>query len=984
MAWGSRGQGTEEGSAGGQRPVAWPELRALIARRVPEPVLRRLAYVPADRLAPLRPRLKALRTELRAALKTGDRAAHDEAYGQLAPLYLAGILCSGEPAETLDWLTSPVLRDAAWQHPDGSSREPELRRILLALLLEHRDGVWQRELAGRLAQWLPAGGDPRRWELVDGLAAWSGARPAANDGYVVGWVKRGSAVYRDHLERRLDVREWFAEQGWRPPVRHHATLLEWLRAQPRLRELVPRLFEVADLGTEFDDEDSDRVGPQNQWASALALLADEGTLDRAELIDLCLAKLLRGDRPGNLRGFLLLAERLAPSADEIAARLASYVALAGRGAGTSARFAQSALKELDAAGRLGCVTLAEVSKAMLARPEKSLAAAQLSWVDTAIRRDRGAAPELLRAVATAFEHPAVTVQERAVRVAIRHLKHLGPEEAARLRESADKLDAMLRDEALRVFDSHTGAETRAEAAAPSPAAEVGDTGAQGDPGHGRHAAPSAAQQVAAALPVYHPPTPPRPVEDVWELIELFSTLLADGAAGANQDAQQIERLLDAVVAQHDIDTVTLSDAAEPLVERFPADGLDAWDQREAAGALRCLLHALQGRDLRSVTVMNEMYGGGGGRATAPDWALLYRIYELVESLGRTRVPCLLAAPTHGDGSIDPGVLRLRLERYERSDAEPLPCDLEQSLLRVPVEDAQEILAASPLLATAAGKELAALFAWGEGVLPVFERFVIRRAGARDTDPVGAGRADTVRAPRIAPRFSAFHELVASPDRPPSPITVLGRMPDPDDAALFCRDGSSAQAGLWASQLPYHPEVVAAHAMPTLYQQANDSARERNALLPLLARTAGWPGPVVHLALAYGLAAGRQENRAGAVEALVTLAARDLLDARALGALCGELWAGRMIKSNRLLLSLDAAAQSGAAREVFTLAAAALPALEPQPSVRGLADLLVLGSECARSVGIRERIPELTTLAALGRPARVAAEARRLRRILGAG
>ncbi|MGH3415131.1 MAG: DUF6493 family protein, partial [Actinocrinis sp.] len=947
MAWGSRGQGIDA-AAGGPRAdrVAWPELRGLIASRVPEPVLRRLAYVPADRLAPLRPQLKALRTELRAALKTNDRVAHDEAYGQLAPLYLAGVLCSGEPAEALDWLTSPVLRDAAWQHPDGASREPEMRRILLALLLEHRDGAWQRDLAGRLAQWLPAGGDPRRWELVDGLAAWSGARPAASDGYVVGWVKRGSEVHRDHLRRRLDVREWFAEQGWRPPVRHHATLVAWLRAQPRLRELVPRLFDVADIGTEFDDEDADRVGAQNEWAFALALLADEATLDRGELIDLCLAKLLRGDRPGNLRGFVLLIERLAPGADEIAARLATYVALAGRGAGTCAKLAQGALKELDAAGRLGSITLAEISKAVLARPEKSLAASQLSWVDTAIRRDRGAAPELLRAVATAFEHPAVTVQERAVRVAVRHLKHLDTDDAARLREAAGNLDAVLRDEALRVFDSHTGPEMRADTGPPARAAAIGDDGGgnDGGDGPGKHAAPSAAQEIPATVPAYYPPAPARPVEDVWELVELFGAVLADGASGPHQDAQQIERVLDAVVAQHELDAETLSDAVEPLVERFPAQGLDTWDLRAAGGALRCLLHALQGRDLRAVMVMDEMYAGTEPRAAAPDWALLYRVYELVENLDRTRVPCLLAAPTHGDGSIDPDVLRLRLERYERSNAEPLPCDLEQALLRVPVEDAQEILAASPLLATRAGKELAALFAWGEGVLPVFERFVIRRAAGRDTDPAGATGADAVRAPRIAPRFSAFHELVASADRPPSPITVLGRMPDPDEAGTFARDGSSAQAGLWASQLPYHPEVVAGHAVPTLYQQANDTARDRNALLPLLARTAGWPGPVVHLALAYGLAANRAENRAAAVDALVTLAARELLDARALGALCSELWVSRMIKPNRLLLSLDAAAQSGAGREVFTVVASALPSLAPQPSVRGLADLLVLGSE----------------------------------------
>lgn len=962
MAWGSEARAFDVSAT----HVEWSELRALIAERVPERVLRRLAYTPAEELAHLRPNLKSLRTQLRAALKTTDRAAHDEAYAQLAPLYLAGVLCSGDPAEALEWLTSPVLRDAAWQRPDGSSREPSMRRVLLSLLLEHRDGAWQRDLAGRLAQWLPAAGDPRRWALTDGLAAWSGAKPPLSDGYVLGWVLRGSAISRDHARGRLDVREWFAELGWRPPVRHHATLLDWLRAQPRLAEIAPRLFEVAEVGTHFDDAEPDDAAaevaqtadaapeqsraPENEWAGALAALAGEGLLDRGELLDLCLAKLLRGDRPGNLRGFVLLAERLDPSADEVSARLATFVALAGRGAGPSARLAQSALRELDAAGHLGSVTLAEISKTVLARPERNLVATQLSWVEAAVRRDRGSAPELLNAVSAAFNHPAVTVQERALRIVIRYLKHLDTEEVAQLHDAALKLDAVLRDEALRVLG--------------------------GDPdGTG-----SSSQTPPPLLPAYQPAPAPEPVRCARELVELFESVLADGVTQAS--AQDIERILDGAVAEYDRDSLALAEALQPLAARFAPEVLDPWEQRALAGALRCLLWALVGEDRRAVVVMDELYGVTQPRPVPPDRAALYRVYELVENLGRVRIPGLLATPTHGDGSIDPEVLRFRLDRYERSAAAPLPCDLEQALLRVAVEDVQTILASSALLATPAGKELAALFAWGEGALPFFERFVIRRAATAQDGETGRHRAGAVQAPRIAPRFSAFHELIGAVDRPPSPITVLARIPDPDDVNLFAWNGSSTHAALWPSLLPFHPEVIAAHAIPVLYQQANDTARDRNALLPVLAQTAGWPGPVTHLALAYGLAAGRPENRTAAVDAMVTMAARTLLDARALGALCGELWASRMIKPNRLVHALDGAAQAGARREVFSVAVSALPALVSQPSVRGLADLLVLAADCARVADLHEEVPELAGLIALEKPSRVAAEARRLRRILG--
>jgi hypothetical protein len=967
MAWGSGARAVEESDA----RVEWSELRALIAQRIPEQVLRRLAYIPADELTHVRPQLKALRSELRAALRSGDKAAHDLAYSQLAPLYLAGILCSGDPAETLDWLTSPVLRDAAWQEPDGTWREPEMHRILLTLLLDHRDRAWQRDLAGRLARWLPASGDPRRWVLVDGLAAWSGAAPTAGDGYVIGWVRRGSAVWRDHVRGRPDVREWFAEQGWRRPPTHYATLVDWLRAQSRLTELVPQLFEVADIGIElcnaeldnaaFDNTDladaepedarpgystpqpTDRPGPENEWPSALAILANEGTLDRDELLDRCLAKLLRGDQPPNLRGFVLLARQLAPDEDEIASRLATFVALAARGATPSARLAQIALKNLDAAGRLGSVTIAEVSKAVLTRPETSLVNAQLSWIEAAVHRDRGAAPALLRAAAAAFAHPAVTVQERALRLVMRHVRHLPLKEVAELHAAARELDTVLRDEALRILGGDAGGIL------------------------------SSAQTPASLLPAYHAPEPPKPLNSAAELVELFALVLADPTTAA--DTRTVENILDTAVAEYERDAHSLAEVLEPLAHRYPPEDFLSWDQREVGGALRCLLYALLGEDRRTVAVMQDLYATDAPSTPAPDRAVLYRVYELVENLGRVRIPCVLSTPTRGCGAIDPDVLRLRLERYERSHAAPLPCDLEAALLRVPIEEAQDILAGSPLLATPAGKELAALFAWGEGALPVFDRFVIRRAEAR--------------VPRIAPRFSPFHELIAAPDRPPSPITVLSRLPDPDNADLFTRKQSTAQTpppptpalALWPSLLPHHPEIIAAHAVPLLYQQTKETDSGRNALLPLLATTAGLPGAVTHLALAYGMAAARAQNRTAAVDAMITLAARRLLDARALGALCGELWAGAMVKPDRLLFSLDAATQAGARREVFAVVAGALLALAPQPEILGLADLLVLAADCAKTADLHEDVSELTALAALAKPTRVAVEARRLLRIL---
>ncbi|WP_442024974.1 hypothetical protein [Nocardia sp. 2YAB30] len=365
-------------------PIEWSELHALIAARIPQPVIQRLASIPPAELKHLRPQLKALRTELRGELRSGDIARYVTAYDQLAPLYLAGIMSSGSPAEALNWLTSSWLMDATWCLESGGSTSADYRSVLLLLLLEHRDNAWQQDLAVRLANWLPDRGDPRLWETLDGLVFWSGAVVPATDGYIVGWVRRGGNVRYQH--GYTGVREWLVQQGLRPAIPHHATLLEWLRAQPRVAEFVPRMFEVADIGTALADKHAAQFGPDNEWPKALTKLTDENALDRGELLDLCLAKLLRGERPGNLRGFVMLYEELAPTLEEIAHRLNTYIGIVAGGAGTVAKIAQSALSDLDDAGRLDREALLDIAVAVLARPEKNLATAQHSTAGLAGRR----------------------------------------------------------------------------------------------------------------------------------------------------------------------------------------------------------------------------------------------------------------------------------------------------------------------------------------------------------------------------------------------------------------------------------------------------------------------------------------------------------------------------------------------------------------------------------------------------------------------
>ncbi|WP_406238466.1 DUF6493 family protein [Nocardia sp. NBC_01009] len=907
----------------------------MIAARIPQPVIQRLASVPPAELKHLRPQLKALRTELRGELRSGDRTRYVTAYDQLAPLGLAGIMSSGSPAEALNWLTSSWLMDATWC---GGSTNANYRSVLLLLLLEHRDNAWQQDLAVRLANWLPDRGDPNLWETLDGLVFWSGAVVPATDGYIVGWVRNGGNVRYPH--GYPGVREWLVQQGLRPAIAHHATLLEWLRAQPRVAEFVPRMFEVADIGTLLADKNAAGIGPDNEWPKALTKLTDEGVLDRGELLDLCLAKLLRGDRPGNLRGFVMLYEELAPTLEEIAHRLNTYIGIVAGGAGTVAKIAQSALSYLDDAGRLDREALLDIAVAVLARPEKNLATAQLAWLDTAARRDPATAGQVLRAAATAFTHPGSAIQERAVRLVVKHAKAANAALLAELLEAASNLDAALRDSARRTL----GAEE------PSP-----HSGVEIPP-----------------LPDYRPRVMPPPIGSVWELAERFVPALADRPV----DPLDAERIMEAVVVEYNRNPQALAEALKPLTLRYPAEQLEGWEQRAVPGALRCLFDAVLGHDRRSALVMDELYRGRNGFLPAPQWATLYRTHELVEYFvsGGARIPCLLATPTGSNGSIDLAVLVQRLESYAESAAVPLPWDLEQALLRLPIEAAREIAKTDPVIAGQPNTAFVADLGAGRLKSPVFEGLVVRNIDAEQFN-------NSPNFEILVPRFGAASEPGQSPL-----YTVLTNTPDPFHVRAFAGYGGGWQgrgepSAYWPSLLPYHSEIVAAHAIPELYQQANDRSRSINPVLPLLAETSGRPGPVVHLAVAYGLAAGRPENRVAAVDAIFTLATRTLLDTEQLGVLLGDLWIGQMIKSNRLLASLNEAARAGLPREILGVVASMLPALAAQPSARGLPDLLVLGSECAAATGSPLEIPELDGLAELRKPARVAAEARRLRQIL---
>jgi hypothetical protein len=882
--------------------VTWEELRDTIVHGSVPGVAALLSATPPELLKHLVGDIKALYRQTNAELR-----ASDDSWSTMgdrpARIVVAAVMCEQTPAQVAWWirrrdLPFTLLRRAPWGSLDRS-QEGLIGEVLVA----RRDDAWLAELAARLTEALTS--PMVRWQLfglIMQLVAVSGAQVPLTDGYVLAWLAEN-------------------------PV---------LRTEPRLRELVARIFEVPGAA-EF----------LSTWSSipeTLAELTAEGVLDRAAMLDGCTAKLLRDDTIGNLRGFHRLHDAIDPTADEVGARLPTYLGMIASSHSATAKRAQAALKALDADKPLESATLAELSVAVFTRPEANLATTQLAWIGAAIGRDPAAAPELLSTLTTAFGHRAIAVQQRALRFAAKHLKPnrtsktvvVDDELRSRLREAAGLLDPVLAPEARAVFGA--GPDETAASASTS--------------------APGSAPEVDAPQ-AYQPPPRSVPIDSVEELAEAFAPVLAQYDA----DVAQAERIMAAVArfAHHDRSAFT---ALAPLAARYPAlEGSSlSWARWQVPGALQLLFLAALDRTPLPRGTTGELASWRPGAAKV----MLVRIYELADAIVTDRpAPCLLATPTESNGAIDPQAFLDRLAEYHACAAEPMRRDLEQALVRLPPDPGPAVRAA-----------LAGLRPL-PGTFPDFAGFYIRRR--EDEIAYDPYRETILPAP---PRAARFADRVGIHTKARPGLSVYhDLLPERSFADFHGASAPEVPAGDWPLLLPHHPDVVAAHAMRLLLAEAMDTARIPS-VFPQLAETAGIPGPVAHAALAYGMVARTPENRIAAVDGLLILAARGLLDPATLGLHIGQLLGAGMIKPNRLIPSLDDAARGGAAREIVAVAAAAIAELADVPQARGLPDLLLLAARYAgQAGGPPVAFPRLDELAALAKPARVAQEAKRLSLIL---
>jgi hypothetical protein len=859
---------------------------------------------------------------------------------RIAALRVAGAGCLSGADTVARWLTRRDLR--TW---DEQRTTTELLRVLRA-----RRVPWLAELPGRLAARLPTDEwDGHRWRLVAELARSTGLRDLqlpTSDGFVLGWA----------WSQRSDGR-----------------LADTLAADPFFDALVSYLLEADGAGGLFAWSGSRWMPSTASWPLALAVLAGSGRLERGQLLDRCLGRLLQGGSAAGLRGFLLLHEALDPTLDEVAARTRDYARLLADGPSRVATCAQRALRRLDDAGRLEMDRLLEVSRAVLVRPEKQLVRSQLSWLDAVARQQPQFAGQVLAAVAVAFAQEAAELQARVLSVVLRHARHADAAARAELLAAAAALPVDMAQQVASALGSQS-------------------------PLH-RPAAPPA---LLVPTPRELPPPIGTPAELAEELAALFE-------GHPTVEPMALERLLAAVVAFAGRDRAALADGLGPVLDRYrisswlPTDGgpsvivLNEYQQLGWA-----VLAAVAPPARRSLLrgFMTAVWGAGElswhaawpMAAPGPRLALLYRLHEVAAGLGQlsSPPPLLVATPSSSDGHLEAGELVARLERAAAAGWEPWEHDLQQALLRLPRVPDPAAADRARRLATPAGQRLSRWLREGGMADPEVLRVVRPIAGRPRWSPDASrmvadevvGVFATVTRPGSPDRPGALPGAARRllPRRLPSLAALLCELPKPERWQRWALGGWQH---CWPALLPSHRDVVAAQLLPWL---ANRSAAARGTgqVLPALAETDGLVGPGLTLALAYGLGAREPVDRAAAVDALLAMASRKQLEGRSLGVELAALVSLDLLHLSRVIPALRDAARAGASAEVWAITSAAIPRLVPPAALRpprGVPDLLALAAEVAGVVGGCPPIPELTAITGRGGSSRLVAESRRLVHLL---
>lgn len=952
--------------------TAWAQVRALIHERKDKALADRVIALTEAERAEVAERLPEFLNELRDVARRSARSAWSDepmpvekpewakvvedavnrgarfAVARLgAALRIVGAGTIATPAAVTAWLTRRELY----------SRQLSPRPTQVIRVLATRPAEWQADVARRLCRKINAGDDPIAPVALALLRA-CGGEPPEHDPLVLAWVTD------------------------RP-----------LPGDPLAATLLPRIFEAEGVGRALREVN---LTPGTDWYERIRRLLDEGRVTRAELLDGCVSRFLRGGGDIDLRFFARVHRMLDPTPQEAAARVRDYLRLLPTAPGP---VAELALAQVRRTGPHDDADVVEAIGALTFRAEAKLVRAGLSWLDQEVRRAPARAGELAPALVTAFAHPSYGVRHRAARIAVKHAAAFAPA-AAMIAEAVPQLPPDLGTQVAAMFGGEVAKEppfvpaplpaVEEPAPFPPPLIEEGKWDIYGWveserwlAGFVEHAWNDREGLRKALYPAFNGSYPYLYEKEHWLVPSDWIAALAKEVIAPGTDPNPPQRgplgsrADRAAVPAEGEETRTPGQALEEMFRQMVDAGLSAVRIAMRDGQSAPSPASDEPGLLEHIGYMGyQMFFGRSEKpdsvefrrsrlpepahVSPPHMFLLRRLSELYAALRNgTLPPVLLATPTVMTGHLDPDVLVDRLEMCAAAGVEPLAADLRQALLRLPRGAHPEAAARAARIESKAAAVAAAWLA-GDG-MPDPE------TGLKWGYLEGAFEyLFEEREPRYAEEIRLVPVLRAKPTGHDL-IDELLRQPE-----KWRWEPYGYAMDWWPSILPSHREVIAVNYLPHLFYGWVDPRH-----LAALACADGPVGDATALILARFLAVRGPET----VPVLLRMAARGDLPVEALGRQLALLIRHSRVETRPLIASLTEAARRGAHHQVWEILKSMLPVLLPgqgeRPTIAHV-ETVALAADVATWADAHGEIPAVSAHAARGGRSRFVRECVRLR------
>ena len=477
------------------------------------------------------------------------------------------------------------------------------------------------------------------------------------------------------------------------------SLAERLISLPDALEDIYRLFEIETAAFQKHYLESSEHKPKNfqTWTTAIAILCEQGQLDRNRILDASLKGLNSGLSDHQLSGFIKVHNHLNPTEEEIGDRQSTYIDLLNTRVSRVSDFALKKLSKLERAKHLDANHFFEVVPVVADLPTKGPIKSALKLAKRVVKKHPQQKGNCFPLIHYALQNESSDIQELACDLIEQVLDCIDEAQRKRLIDLVPSCSSMVQARLQTLFNLDSINQTEEEVLNPEDFDVIFDK---------LSTIPEAFRQKFGLTEKQFLTQYPPPLDfDILEASVLSNVQLL-------RPIQSLEELIDGI--SHAVEVVDSADEIERLLgglSRFCNQKPKDFNIRTAA-----LLKRI--KEPRYSETQKELIPGWGRLSIAfQDLMLTWltgqyhhtppsfyyadiashhihinRLRELTRRIYKRQAAPLFATPTHEQGWIDPIQLVARLRHLEQDWKYSRRHDLTQALLRIAPDRREEALA----------------------------------------------------------------------------------------------------------------------------------------------------------------------------------------------------------------------------------------------------------------------------------------------------